>query len=412
MTRRTSRLISLLTLIAPIVADRDTKPARDQMGPVVSEGIDKQADQTKTRKSIVRRDVIFQNGYAGQDEFGIDVWDAFHGKTEGLLSHVRTKDTDAVRACLSDLKPHFATTGVDVGVGVEAPDTDRPKTSAEWLDEMIREKGLIQRLTKILSAKAPREDYEEHLSLVGYWIAKWGHDGTFDKALAEKGKVPMSVLCQWIKQKHTSGLSMRGQEPLHRMRGARTQKEIGMRREADDGQDHKIESSVASALLWDTAIQCVDDEDSGDANWNIEVIDPHTPDSLVAEALDAAVYEDEGRRLVAASYRSAVDRYTRIFDQLIAGADRNEIAKSEGVTPQRAGQLAQRVRNALRDGPETRAIAGRIMTLLADEPYSTREEIQHDLRIDFQRFSRAIAYLADQDLVVSTPDDCYALRRA
>lgn len=407
MTRRTSRLISLLSLIAPVVAN--DKPARDQMGPVVAEGIIKQAEQSGVNKSIVRRDVVFQNGYASQDDLGFDVWDALHGKSEGLLSHVRVKDTEVVESRLRDFAPLFAEPDAPSGDKGDPVAEVRPITSAEWLDTMIREKSLIQRLTKVLMLKAPREDREEHLSLVGYWIAKWGHDGTFDKVLAEKGKVPFSVLCQWIKQKHTSSLSMRGQEPLHRMRGARTQKEIELRREADDGQDHKIESSVASALMWDTAVQCLDDDSEG-TNWTVEVIDPHTPDSLVSETHDNKVYEDEGRRLVSASYRNAADRYTRIFDQLISGADRNEIAKTEGVSPQRAGQLSQRVREALRNGPETREIAGRILTMLADEPYSTREEIQHDLRIDFQRFARAIAYLANQDLVISTPDDCYALR--
>ena len=116
-----------------------------------------------------------------------------------------------------------------------------------------------------------------------------------------------------------------------------------------------------------------------------------------------------GRALIRAGHRGAADRYQRVFDALIGGATRDEIALKEGVSVLRASHLAGRVRKTLREGPVTVGNAQRILRLVAEEPWSTRDEIQADLRLDAVETRRALAYLCEQGILDEATGESYAV---
>jgi len=383
MTRRLSYLLSLLDLIHGA-----SPQTPSEVESLVAAGITDLAKATARKRSIVRRDSVNQNGYRGTGSQALlcaDLWSALQGDAAGLLSHLRSDDHETVTTHLSSLVDEAA-----------------PLTSSEWLEAQLRDRALDRRLAALLSRDYPSEDYAECLSLTGLWIAKWAAGGTFDKALAEKGTVSLSTLYKFLKRKHFSSVFVRGAEPLARMRGARTQHEIRVRVETESPE--YVCQRANQGTEWEVAYE-------GDEDDLHEVIISRSPspeDMLILTDEDT-IQTTGGRALVRAAHRGAAERYQRVYDALIAGATRDEIAASEGVSTLRAAHLAGRVRKSLRDGPVTVGNAERILRLVADEPWSTREEIQSDLRLDAADTRRAIAYLCEQGLLDEAPGESYAV---
>jgi len=379
MPKRLSYLLSVLSL-ASQSADRDTPQ-------IIRDFIASETAQSGKRRSIIRRDLILQNGYRGagaQATFAVDLKAALEGDASSLLSHLHERDRATV---------------------VEAIPSPTPTlTTAVWLEEQCRERNLHIRLAASLKRDFPAEEYVECLSFAGLWVAKWSAAGAFDKVLAAEGTVRFGVMMTFLKRKHYSAIFVRGAEPLHRLRGARTQHEIRMR--AETGGDFLCADATASSE-WETAWE--GDSDEGTVAEVVVAREP-SPEEQLAGAEDAAALRRAGASLVRAAHRGAPDRYGRVYDAVMEGASREEIAQLEGVSELRAGHLTGKVRKSIREGEITVEIASKILHHVAKEPWSTRQEIQHDLSVSAVLVRRAIAFLLEQGLLRQAGDtDSYAM---
>lgn len=388
MPKRLSYLLSLLSL-ASTPADRDIPQT-------IREFIANEIVTTGKHRSIIRRDLVLQNGYRGvgaQATFAADLAAALKGDPSGLLSHLHENDRDTVAAALPAPTPTLIT-----------PPLYPSLTTAIWLEQQCREKNLHVRLAASLKRDFRSEEYTECLSFTGLWVARWSASGSFDKVLAAEGAVRFGVLMTFLKRKHYSAIFVRGAEPLHRLRGARTQHEIRMR--AETCNDSFLCHDATQASDWETAWE----GDSEDGSVEEIVISPsRTPEEELSGAEDAAFIRRAGASLVRAAHRGAADRYERVYDAIMEGATREEVAQAEGVSSLRAGHLTGKVRKSIREGEITVEIASKILHHVAREPWSTRQEIQNDLRVGAVEVRKALGFLLEQGLLQQAQGESYAV---
>ena len=386
MPKRLSYLLSLVSL-ASTPADRDIPQT-------IREFIADEIVTTGKPRSIIRRDLIHQNGYRGvgaQATFAADLAAALKGDPSELLSHLHEKDRDTVAAVLPT--PTLKT-----------PPLYPSLTTAIWLEQQCREKNLHVRLAASLKRDFRAEEYTECLSFAGLWIARWSASGSFDKFLAADGTVRFSVMMTFLKRKHYSAIFVRGAEPLHRLRGARTQHEIRMR--VETGDEGFLCHDATQSTDWDTAWE----GDSEEGCVEEVVISPSpTPEEELSGAEDAAFIRKAGASLVRAAHRGAADRYERVYDAIMEGATREEVAQAEGVSSLRAGHLTGKVRKSIREGEITVEIASKILHHVAREPWSTRQEIQNDLRVGAVEVRKALGFLLEQGLLQQAQGESFAV---
>ena len=380
MPKRLSYLLSVLSL-ASNSADRDTPQ-------IIRDWITNETSHSGKRRSIIRRDLIHQNGYRGvgaQESFASDLDEALKGNPSGLLSHLPVADHPVILEAL--------------------PQQKKAPTTAEWLEQQCRENNLHSRLAGSLKRDFNAEEYGECLSFAGLWIARWSAEGAFDKVLAQDGTVRYAVLMKFLKRKHYSAIFVRGAEPLHRLRGARTQHEIRMR--SADGGDFMCNDAV-EAGEWETAFTSGEDDIAEEVVVSREL----NPEEAVSGKEDAAALRRAGASLVRAAHRGNPERYARVFHMVLDGDSREEIAIKEGVSDLRAGHLAGRVRKVIREGELTVDIAAKILSQLAKEPWSTRKEIEQDLSINTVMVKRVLAFLLEEGLLRQAEGESYALTPA
>jgi hypothetical protein len=401
------RLSLLLSLIADFTSVPEDSASVERE---IAIWLSATAKVTGLKRAVVRRDLVLQNGYKGagaQTRLAADVHAALSGNPDALLAAMRAADRDAVAAGLRRVwvKGDVVVAPLAVEPPAEKAAAPVPTTTltSEWLAAEINDKGLIQRLATMLRRRDKMADHEDLISDAGLWLATWGQRGTFDTVIEEKGHVPFSWLCRALERKRTSAIYKQARNPLYRLRGARTQHEINLRLENDDDDYAAPES------------QCAGDHDvvttyseTGEAAHEVVCPAP-SPEDYAGVSLDRDHVVSEGREIVAAAYRGAVERYTAVYDALIAGASTEDIMALDGCEEKRAQHLASKVRGALREGAVTVENAEEILRLLSMEPWSTRGEIQTELRIDAPKFNRAISYLQNHALVQEGTDSTFAI---
>ncbi len=287
-------------------------------------------------------------------------------------------------------------------------------TTREWVEEQIVVHNICNVLAAGVHRKYPSEERDQILGWVGEILAQWCDRDTLAPYIAA-GPLSHGRIKEWLIRRFASVMMSMGCEPIERARGLRSEVEIIASREA--GRDlHTMSAAAVEHGGWDVASTY----DADDAWIGYEVIDAgDTPEDEIARWQDAEAALVEGRRLVAAAFREAGDRYQRIFDHLfVDGLDRAEIAAIEGCSVQRVSQLSTRVRNVIRDGGITRDDAQRVLAYLTDqtEDSAVWAEIKGDLRIDKPRMNRAVAYLALGGVEIEGEKDvagryCYTLTR-
>ena len=418
MSIKTPRRLALLTdLIGGFISPPEDAPSVERE---ISLWITVTAGQQDRKRSIVRRDLILQNGYQGagaQTRFAADILAALNGNPEALLSALREGDREFVLAALSlpveapvtIVEPEAPVAAVPVAaVPVEAPvvvveapvvvveeqkaaptPVPVPPTTAtaQWLEIQIAECGLVSRLAAMLRKRDKHADMDDLRSDAGLWLATWGQKGTFDAVIEEKGSVPFSWLCRALERKRTSGTYKSAQDALARQRGARTQHEINQRVELGIC-DYVAPDSLAAGGL--DVVSTVDED--GDMTYDF-VCDEASPEDQVEDLHDREFMIAAGREIVASAYRDAKVRYTAVYDALINGAGTDDIAALDGCARNRAAALKSKVRLALREGAQTRQDASQTLRLLRMEPWSTKTEIKTELRMDMPRLNRALAML-------------------
>lgn len=399
MTSKNPRRLALLTdLLSGFTTPEDASSVEIE----IALWITVTAEQQQRKRSIVRRDLILQNGYRGagaQTRFATDIFTALSGQPEALLSVLREGDREVVLAALphGDFAPVVVEPEAPVAV---APVEETPATvvedgpvfieitlTAHWFELQIAERGLINRLAAMLRKRDAHADMDDLRSDAGLWLATWGQRGTFDAVIEEKGSVPFSWLCRALERKRTSGIYKGAQDALARQRGARTQHEINQRVELGIS-DYVAPESLAAGDL--DVVSSVDED--GDRTYDF-ICDEPTPEDLVEDLHDREFMIATGREIVASAYRDAKERYTAVYDALINGAGTDEIATLDGCARSRAMALKSKVRIALREGAQTREDAAQTLQLLRMEPWSTKTEIKDELRLDIPRLNRALALL-------------------
>lgn len=436
--KTTPRRLALLTnLISGFTATPEDDASVERE---ISVWITATAEEQGRKRSIVRRDLVLQNGFKGagaQTRFASALLSALRGQPDTLLAALREGDREIVLDVLpesdTDTAPVEAAQPVEPVVEaapepvveeapVEAPAAPvkaAPPTSTPtriWLERQCKEAGLVNRIAAVLKKRDRGTDFDEICSDVGLWLGEWGSKGTFDSVLDEKGSIPFSWLVRAVERKRTSTTYKEAQDALARRRGARTQHEINQRLELGVADYVAPDSLQSSGDL--QVIYTKDEDKSGGAAWSHEIVTPETsPEDMVQQYLDRDHEVAEGREVVAAAYRGAVERYTAVYDALIDGASTEEIAIMDGCPESRAVALASKVRAALRAGGQTRDDARHTVTLLDEEPWSTKGEIKEHLRdktgtvVDNPRWQRLVAYLSSHDLIKEGWGDTYALTR-
>jgi len=445
MPTKTPRRLSLLVNL--IASFTDTPEDVTSVESQVSLWITATAEEQGRKRSIVRRDLVLQNGYRGagaQTRFATDLLAALRGQPEALMLTLREGDRDVVATALpTDYVPPASVEAapapapvveeapVEVEEAPEAPVEETveveeapapapapaPLTASRiWLDRQCNESGLIKRIAAVLAKRDKATDFDDICSDVGEWLAVWGNKGTFDTILEEKGTVPFSWLVRAVERKRTSTTYKTAQDALARQRGARTQHEINKRVELGSDDYVAPESLVAGdpRVVW----QRGDDEQE----WSHVIVDDApTPEDALGDAQEWDHMVAEGREIIKAAYRGAVERYTAVYDALMEGAETEEIrvldTRIQGVecSEGRATTLKSKIRAALREGATTRDDVEATLALLRAEPWSTKGEIKDHLRdesgtvVDEPRWNRLLAYLESHSLVKAGWGDTYAL---
>ena len=409
------RLAYLTTLISGFTAAPEDAAS---MGAEVSVWISATAHENGTKRSLVRRDLILSNGYQGkgaQGRFATDLLAALKGKPEALLSVLRDGDHEIVLAALSFpvviveapvviVEEQKAAPVVAVKapvVAVKAPDA--MTLTQAWLAQQITETGLVNRLAVMLRKRDMHADMDDLRSDAGLWLAIWGQKGTFDSVIEEKGSVPFSWLCRALERKRTSSVYKSAQDALARQRGARTQHEINQRVEWGIPDYVAPESLVAGDV--DVVVNV---KENGEVMHEF-VSGEDSPEDIAESTHDREWLVAQGREIIAATYRDAVERYTAVYDALIAGASTEDIAVLDGCPESRAVTLKSKVRGALRLGPQTLGDAEAVLSLLSGRSWVPREDLKQDLRIDMPRLHRALALLEGRSLVKGGWGGTYAL---
>jgi hypothetical protein len=415
MTSKNPRRLALLTdLLSGFTTPEDASSVETE----IALWIGVTAEEQQRKRSIVRRDLILQNGYKGagaQTRFAADVFTALTGQPEALLAVLRDGDREVVLAALphGDFAPVVVEPDAPVVEETPAPapvveqvvrPTPAPAATLteQWFTIQMHERGLINRLAAMLRKRDGHADMDELRSETGLWLATWGQKGTFDAVIEEKGSVPFSWLCRALERKRTSGIYKGAQDALARQRGARTQHEINQRVELGIS-DYVAPESLAAGVL--DVVTSVDED--GDRTYDF-VCDEPTPEDLVEDLHDREFMIATGREIIASAYRDAKERYTAVYDALINGASTDEIATLDGCAHSRAMALKSKVRSALREGAQTREDAAQTLRLLRMEPWSTKTEIKTELRMDMPRLNRALALLDGSGMLRAGWGDTFA----
>jgi hypothetical protein len=276
-----------------------------------------------------------------------------------------------------------------------------PKSLREWFENQNKARVLATHAQQI-KRRYPMEDIDECKSLVGLCLSYWFDSGKLDKGIEEKGGMSVSLLGEFIRRRHLNEVNKRGQEPLHRMNGARTNAEkTSIWR---DGNKTAMFADAAHASEWEVVSQSLSDSDE----FVLEVISPNvSPEQWLVESDESEKIEAQMRAVVRSRFAGNSERYERVFDSLKEGADRTVIAAEHGCSVTRAGHLAHRVRTAIDNREEDIEKATHVLRIIKAEPFSTREELQTELKVDFHTITRALRYLQEMDLISEKGNESY-----
>lgn len=369
---------------------------------------------TGIKTCLIRRDLVYQNKYRGRNasrDLCTDLLSAFQGEPSPLLSHFTVKEQALLTVAFKGLSWPVSTpqTSIDQGASTKVQPRAVSGESGghltrDWICKQVQEAKLDRMLAKALSQTFKQESYDEMLSLTGLWLAYWSNKGTFDSLIAERGEVPFGMLLSYLRQKHLGALEIDGGDAIGRMYGRRTQTEVKNNKRLKRSLNEMCDAS--QMLRGDEPTIFFHKHEESENRNGFDVVDAEA--SAEHQLITHAMIQ-ENRALINATYRGATDRYTRIYDALASGMTRKDIAEQEDISDHRASQMATKVRNTLREGQTTRKVATQILKLVAEEPFSTRSEIQSQLRIDCSTFRAASTYLTELGLLKEAKGESFAL---
>lgn len=302
-------------------------------------------------------------------------------------------------------RPQAVTVQAKPVVKAKPTPSSEPTVTGQWLEQQMRDSALDRKVAALLFRKFHREDYEDLLSEVHLWFAKWANLGTCDKFILD-GKPPtVTILTIWVSQKIIHRMAREGQDALRReTMGSRTQLELEHRR-GNGGEDYIIEKARrldpdAPQAIW------VGDGESGEG-LHREFIAPEESPGFLFDQGELSLVRD----IVRVRRRRAADRYARFFDHLMNRTPKEEAASLEGVSELRVTHLYQRVRDDLRDAPVLIEVALKVLNVITTEPYSTFQEIEGDftpVKSSEADLKQAIQLLVMRGLATEAQGSSYA----
>jgi hypothetical protein len=139
--------------------------------------------------------------------------------------------------------------------------------------------------------------------------------------------------------------------------------------------------------------------------------DPVDPDGCVLKNTRRLQLLEEHEKiafvqdLIRVKRARAAERYARFCDHLLRGRSKEETALLEGVSELRVTHLYQRVRNDLKDAPLLIAMSLKLLSALAEEPWSTTDELDDVIGGDIKP---ALSFLVIRGLVTKKSGDSFA----
>lgn len=255
-----------------------------------------------------------------------------------------------------------------------------------WVEKQMVEQALDRRIAAILKKKN-LESFEDLHSTTCLWLAEWANAGTFDPFLAE-GKPPSpQTLAKWVGQKLHHDRYKNGTDALTRhMTGARTQCEVRHNKEAAELADMTglpvRQVFMPGAQLVDPstpkAIPVSMGNEPATMAGGFDLVD-HRPVGVFTGEREKSAEHALVRDIIRVRRPRAADRYGRMFDYLIAGTPKEEVAEQEGIAILRVNHLFQRVRDDMSGAPVLVDVALRILSLVSEEPWAELAEIEAEL---------------------------------
>lgn len=395
----TSRFIAVLSRLIP---DSQIKPgtrSEADTWDAISDAIKTVASldtPIKGLASSVRRDVITSHGYPGQAELVFDLIDAVRDRDPSRL-------TNRVRACdrheaVKHLALCFALPVPDGPTCVTVTELTPPVgvTTRRWFEQAIR-RGLIDRLAKRLSRTYPREDLAEIRSTVGMSIAKWCASDMLAGLLASGGTPSETVLYEFTRRNMVTEFLRRGVDGHCReFLKART------------SADLKRTNRYGAISSDQTYVQVYSEDESG--NIHTDIADHATGYLAQSSQTSQAELDRMGVDLVSSLIPRGGLRRGEILSAVLAGSDRADLQRAFGISDTRYGHLATEIRQALKAGPEFIAQTGRVINLLAQEPWSTVSDLASDSGRSPKEIRKVLAFATRRGLVrLSDDKQAYAL---
>lgn len=264
--------------------------------------------------------------------------------------------------------------------------------SKEWVEKQLVENALDRKLAAALKKHYKREDFDDLRSHAYTWLLHWGEIGQFDEWLKTHDSIKPSVLVEWLKQKMRTEVFARGKDALTRQNtGARTQYEIAR------GEVHK-QSLQISADMPDVVFQ------QGDKEGEFERHIVCHPVEIEEENEQLSFTRD----LIRLTRKKAGDRYVQIFDWMCQENSLEEIAELEGVSKNRAAKLTQRIRDDLKQGAITTAVAHKILKEITEEPFSTIGDLEEVISAEEKAsLNAAIEILSYRKMIQKNHQGCF-----
>lgn len=337
---------------------------------LVSEALKSLPATMGVKRQSFRRDVVIAHGFKGkgaQDALSREFWGFWKGESDSVLAR---------------LSEEYQTKIKEYRDSKSSP--TRIRTFRDWFESQNQSK-LLNSMAKNLQRKYPMEEFEECLSMVGMCVAHWLNEGNLDAKIEERGDMSVTLLNNWIRRRHLNEVHSRGTEPLFRMKGARTNAEkTSVWR---NGNKTGMAEEAVQSGGWSVAVSESNNEDE----FEFEVVcQGKTPEQAVLDSRAASHLMDTHTSVVEACYPGASDRYVSVLRILEEGGDRVTIAEEHGISVARGGHLACRVRNAIKSSI---ANAPKVLQAIAEEPWSTRDELMEELQMEKKEFNTTVAYL-------------------
>jgi len=268
---------------------------------------------------------------------------------------------------------------------------EEPTVTTRWFEKEIRDNGLLDSVARRLSGQFPYETFRDLRSMAGEKIAKLSAQGYCDEKILAGNPPSIGAVTYWCKQYVVNELTKMAQDAhLRETKGVRTTLERNRRKE--EGRDHIHEDSRNRVGTHKVHRRRTD---SGEIREEIIEVEP-------AESLAALMTEDElslARDIVRVRRGRRAERYARVFDHLMEGRDKKQIGEIEEIPEGQASGLVQKVRSDLRAGPELLQVALKVLKLVAEEPFSTRGEIEEEVTTESTEPGQALDLLKMRGLV-------------